>query len=75
MAAIIAEIVNAKSHVNFKLPELCLQPKKETLPVNKNNAEWNRDREISDGRQAGWRDDKREGKKGEKERIFGIPWI
>lgn len=39
MAAIIAEIVNAKSHVNFKLPELSLQPKKETLPVNKNNAE------------------------------------
>ena len=39
MATIIAEIVNAKSHADFKVPKLSLQLKKLKLPVNKSSAE------------------------------------
>lgn len=38
MATIIAEIVNAKSHADFKIPKLSLQLKKK-IPINKSNAE------------------------------------
>lgn len=53
MVSLLLEIVNTKSHVNFKLPKLSLQSQRETLPGYEANTEGNRHKGVRDGRRKG----------------------